>query len=184
MADDDTTTASADASGQSSSGAAAPGETDPQKVIDDLRKRQSGADKARDTAIAERDALQARLDALIAGQQSSNQSGDTKKTEAEIRAEVSKEFEQRAAAQRAEDLAKVLDQQYPAARKKFPTLTDAAQLAELETLFGEAPAAPKVIGNNPQGTAGSGAKRIEDMSVKELRAAADSQLADLLKPQS
>jgi hypothetical protein len=184
MADDDTTTATDDGTGQSSTGAADSNAADPAKVIEDLRKRQSGADKARDIAIAERDALKKEYDALIAGQRSSNQSADSQKTEAAIRAEVQAELERQYAEKTRTELAKVLDQTYPAARKKFPSLTDAAQLAELEAVFGEAPAAPKPIGNNPQGSAGQGAKRIEDMSTKELRDAADKQLADLLKPQS
>jgi hypothetical protein len=183
MADDDTTTGSTEEAAQSSTEAGSEA-ADPQKVIDDLRKRQSGADKARDTAIAERDELARRLEALTSGKASTGNESTTK-DEAAIRAEVSKEFEQRLANERAADLAKVLDATFPVARKKFPGITDAAQLAELETVFGEdkTPAPPKPIGNNPA-SAGKGAKNIEDMSVKELREQLDREAQGLLNPQS
>ena len=66
MADDDTNSASDDQTDQSPSGAGSEA-PDPAKVIEDLRKRQAGADKAREAAIAERDALKAQYDALLSG---------------------------------------------------------------------------------------------------------------------
>lgn len=178
MADDDVKTASDATTDQSPEGAAGAAE-DPQKVIDDLRRRQSGADKARDTALAERDALKRQLEALASGKTGS-QSDDGTKTEAQIRAEVNKEFEQKLANERAADLAKVLDATFPVARAKFPSITDAAQLAELETVFGETKTpAPKPVGNNPQ--AKTGAKNLDDMSIAELKRELNSQLADILK---
>lgn len=178
MADDDVKTDSTEGTDQSPEGAGG-SEADPQKVIEDLRKRQSGADKAREVAIAQRDELQARLDAALSGKGKADdgQSRD----EAAIRAEVSKEFEQKLASERAADLAKVLDAQFPAARKRFPGVTDPAQLVELEEFFGEPKAAPKPIGNNPQGS--GSAKSIDDMSIKELKASLDGQLAGVLKAQ-
>lgn len=178
MADDDTTTGSTDASGQSPEGAAGNG-ADPQKVIEDLRKRQSGADKARDVAVAERDLLQRQLDALLSGKPGEqNQSGE--KSEAAIRAEVQREYEAKLAEGVKAAQAEALNARFPEARKRFPEVTDAAKLAELETLFGEAPAAPPTpIGNNPA-VAGQG-KNIEDMSLAELRASVDKQTETLLR---
>lgn len=181
MADDDTTTGSSDEGSQSSeeAGTAA---GDPQKVIDDLRKRQSGADKAKEVAIAERDALQRRLDALLTGK-TGEQSESGTKDEATIRAEVSREYEAKLAEAAKAAKAEALDAQFPVARKRYPEVTDAVKLAELETLFAEAPAPPKPIGNNPAGT-GTGAKRIEDMSIAELRQSLDNEAAKVLNPQS
>jgi hypothetical protein len=179
MADDDKTTAPATATDQSPEGAA-PEAPDPEKVIADLTKRQSGADKARDIAIAERDLLKSQYEALLAGK-SSAQDPNATKDEATIRAEVAREYDERLARERATDLAKVLDAQFPVARKKFPGITDAAQLAELETVFGDrAPAPPTPIGNNPPKDAG-GSKNIDDMTVAELRAELDKQASGLFK---
>jgi hypothetical protein len=179
MADDDTTTASDGADDQSSE-EAVESAADPQKVIEDLRKRQSGADKARDTAIAERNALKAQLDSLLSGK-SGQQDQKGEKSEAEIRAEVAREYEQRLAEERAQDLAKVLDAQFPTARKKFPNITDAAQLAELEAVFGDTtPVPPKPVGNNPPKSAG-GSKSIDDMSVAELRKHLDEEAQKVLR---
>jgi hypothetical protein len=179
MADDDKAPAPADATDQSPEGAASAA-PDPEKVIADLTKRQSGADKARDIAIAERDEARRQYEALLAGK-SSVQDPNKPKDEATIRAEVAREYDERLARERATDLAKVLDTQFPVARKKFPGLTDAAQLAELEEVFGDrAPAPPTPIGNNPPKDAG-GSKNIDDMSVAELRASLDAQVAGLFK---
>jgi hypothetical protein len=177
MADDDTTTGSSDGDGQSSEEAAGTA-PDPQKVIEDLRKRQSGADRAKAEALAERDALQRRLDALLSGK-SGEQSADSPKDEAAIRAEVAKEYEERLAKAQQAAKAEALDARFPEARKRFPEITDAAKLAELETMFGEAPP-PKPIGNNPPKD-GGGKKNIEDMTVAELRASLDEQAASLFR---
>lgn len=175
MADDDTTTGSDGANDQSSEEAGG-NAADPQKVIDDLRKRQSGADKAREAEVAERDALQARLDALLSGKGKGEAENQPVDADA-IRAQVQKEYEAKLAAV-------TLDAKYPEARKRFPEVTDTVKLAELESIFSDTPAAPpKPIGNNPA-SGGTGAKRIEDMSVKELRAAADAEAAKLLNPKS
>lgn len=172
MADDDTTTGSTDESTQSST-EAGDSAADPQKVIEDLRRRQSGADKAKETAIAERDALQARLDALTNGKPPKEGTGDQPVDAEAIRKQVEKEYEQKLAAVK-------LDAQYPEARKRFPEVTDATKLAELEGIFSDAPSAPpKPIGNNPPAASNKG-KNIEDMSVKELRAALDAEAAGLL----
>lgn len=176
MADDDTT-GSTTADGQSSTEAAAADAADPAKVIEDLRKRQSGADKAREAAIAERDELKARIDALLSGK--AGKQDDEKPDAASIRAQVEKEFEEKlATAQKAIEAAS-LDAKFPAARKRYPEVTDPAKLAELEVFFGETPAPPKPIGNNP---AGSGAtKSIDDMDLKELRASLDKQALSVLQ---
>lgn len=179
IADDDTTLAPTDGGTPSPEGAGAD-DKDPQKVIEDLRKRQSGADKARDIAIAERDALQARLDAATGNKPAAPENQPT--DAAAIRAQLEKEFDAKLADQKTAMQAEALDARFPVARKRFPGVTDAAQLAELEEFYGEPPAAPKPIGNNPQG--GGAAKSLESMSIKELRAELDKQAAGLLGAKS
>lgn len=176
---DDPNAGSTDGTGQSPEGAA-DNAADPAKVIEDLRKRQSGADKARDAAIEERNALKARLDSLLSGK-SGGQGEDGKKDEATIRAEVQREYDEKLAKAQSAIEAATLDAKFPVARKRFPEVTDTAKLAELETVFGDVtPDPPKPIGNNPPKDAG-GSKNIDDMSVAELRASLDKQAGDLFK---
>jgi len=172
---DDQSQAPADGTAQSPEGAG-DNAADPAKVIEDLRKRQSGADKAKAEAIAERDAIKRQYDALLSGK-SGQQSDGTAKDEATIRAEVKREYDEKLAeAQKAIEAA-TLDAKFPTARKRFPEVTDTAKLAELEVLFGDSPAPPKPIGNNP--TKDAGGKNVEDMSTKELRDLLDEQVKGL-----
>lgn len=152
---------------QSSTEAAGDGGTGGPDELTILRKRQAGADKAREAAIAERDALQARLDAALAAK--SGKSGDDDKSgtvdvEA-LKRELQADFDKKLAETVAAERGKALDAQFPEARKRFPEVTDPAKLVELETLFGEP---QKPVGNNPPKR--SEQKNIEDMTSKELQA--------------
>jgi len=159
------------ASDQSPTGA---GEGDAPDELTILRKRQAGADKARDVAIAERDRLAAELEALRArpvGKPSDPDAFDAEAFKRELQADFdSKLAEGTKAAQ-----AKVLDAQFPEARKRYPEVTDSAKLAELESFFSDA---PTPIGNNA--AKDSQSKRIEDMSTKELVNEVNRQAAGLL----
>jgi hypothetical protein len=164
MADDEQSqTAGA---GTQSSTEAGGEEQDPQaKFIEDLQKRQSGADKARDIAIRERDEALARLDALQAGKAPAKGSGegngiDPEALKQELRAEFAAETAKAVAAEREKGLKRL----YPNATTKFPGVTDEAQLAELEEVYGTR---QKPIGNNPP-KAPTGQKRDEDMTTAEL----------------
>lgn len=183
MADDDTTGTPGTGS-QSSTGAAASDGDDSAKVIEDLRKRQSGADKARDVAIAERDELRRQYEALLSGNSGGQSDDKGGKSEAAIRAEVQREYEAKLAEATSKVQGEALNARFPAARAKYPEVTDAAKLAELEVLLAPEAPAPKPIGNNPAGAGNGEAKRIEDMSLKELRNAVDAGAQDLLNPRS
>lgn len=169
MADDDNGTAGTSDDGTQSPPGAGGEEQDPQaKFIEDLQKRQSGADKARDVAIRERDEALARIAALEAGKKPAAGTGDggnsidPEALKQELREEFARETAKAVAAERLKGLQRL----YPKATAKFPGLTDEAQLAELEEVYGT-PAKP--IGNNPPKGQG-GQKRDEDMTAAELAA--------------
>jgi hypothetical protein len=177
MADNDEQNGSATADGGSDNGDA--GEQDPTaKLIEDYRKRQAGADRAAAIATEQRDAALRELEALKQGKRSTSKSDDSngqvdvEALKAELRAEFGEATEKAVAAERG----KALDRIYPAARKKFPSLTDEAQLAELEEVFGDRPAP---VGNNQSRQ--NDQKNIADMSVAELKKLADTQLEQLLR---
>lgn len=150
---------------QSSSEAGASTGSDPAAELEALRKRQSGADKARDIAIQERDAALRRLAELEAGKApKKGDSGDSIDIEAlkqELLTDMKGQTEKALAAQRQEFLSRL----YPNATKRFPGLADEAQLAELEEVFGDK---PKPVGNNQQRTPSQ--KSDDEMTAAELAA--------------
>lgn len=138
------------------------------KAIEDARKRQAGAEKARQEAIRERDELKARLDALEASSKKpATKPAESDDAEARIRA-AEQAAEERVKAAEAKATADILNSKFPAARAKFPEITDTAKLAELEVLFGESDT-PTPVGNSPSRPAAP--KRYEDMTLAELREA-------------
>lgn len=138
------------------------------KAIKDAQKRQAGAERARQEAIRERDELKARLDALEAAKPPSKKAEEGDDVEARIRA-AEQAAEERVKAAEAKATADILNSKFPAARAKFPEITDTAKLAELEVMFGEASEPPTPVGNNVQRPSGA-TKRYEDMTLAELRA--------------
>lgn len=156
------------AEGEAPAGGEDPGEDPTAKAIEDARKRQAGAEKARQEAIRERDELKARLDALEASKSKpATKPAEGDDAEARIRA-AEQAAEERVKAAEAKATADILNAKFPAARAKFPEITDTAKLAELEVMFGESDA-PVPVGNSPQRPAAP--KRYEDMSLAELREA-------------
>lgn len=150
---------------QSPTGAAVADAKTGDDELESLRKRQSGADKARDIAIAERDAALARLAALEAGKPAKGGSdGDSIDVEA-LKQELRKEFSAQTAEAVAAERLKGLQRLYPNATKRFPSLADEAQLAELEEVFGDK---PKPVGNNS--ARDTKPKSDEDMTAAELKA--------------
>lgn len=150
---------------QSPKGAADSGSGDGSDELETLRKRQSGADKAREIAVRERDEDLARIAAMEAGKPAAK-SGEKGDIDVEaLKQELRKEFNASTAeavkAERLKGLARV----YPNAAKRFPNLDDEVQLAELEEVFGDK---PKPVGNNAQ--RGTAPKSDEDMTAAELAA--------------
>jgi hypothetical protein len=149
---------------QSSTEAAASAGATEGDELETLRKRQSGADKARDIAIRERDEALALIESLRSGKPAkAGEKGDIDIDA--LKQELRKEFsEQTASAVKAERM-KGLARVYPNATKRFPNLDDEAQLAELEEVFGDK---PKPVGNNAARS--SAPKKDEDMTAAELAA--------------
>jgi len=163
------------ATGQSSTEAAADGADGGQDELTLAKRRQAGADKARDAAIAERDDLARQLaEARATKPAAKDEKGDAVDVEA-VKRELRAEFEAELANKTKAQEAKFLDAQFPEARKRFPEVTDPVKLTELETVFGEN---PTPVGNNSQRKTEN--KSIDDMSIAELRASLDTQLPGVL----
>lgn len=134
------------------------------------RRRQAGAEKARQEAEKQRDEAVRLAESLKAGIPADQQPVDMKALLKQAKDELKAEFEAEYS-KKAETLtAQALDARFPAARAKFPSVTDAVQLAELEAVFGEAADPPTPVGNNQARGAGTGAKNPEDMTSAELQA--------------
>jgi len=145
--------------------ASAPIEDPTAKIIEDYRKRQSGAEKARLEAERVAAAYKAELDRLNAGKPAAKPTGDDAEAQFAAQLEAIKQENAKALEKMQGEF---LSARFPAARAKFPEITDTVKLAELEAMFGEAPAAPAPVGNNPQRAQAPAAKRPEDMSIAEL----------------
>jgi hypothetical protein len=94
------------------------------------RRRQAGADAARATAERQRDALVAEL-AALKGAGQTQEATDAATLKEQLR--IANEDLAKAAADKT---SAVLDVKFPAARAKFPAITDEVQLAELEGFYG------------------------------------------------
>lgn len=165
MPDDTTLLAPADsATGSAPIGTGSGDEGDPgAKAIEDARKRQSGAEKARAEAERLRDEALAEL-AAFKGKPPKDD-GSAGPDTAAIKRELEAQYEKKLADATAKVTGEALNARFPAARAKFPGITDTVQLAELEVIYGDS---EKPIGNNAaRGNAGT--KSIDDMSVAELR---------------
>lgn len=165
--DDATQAAQTGAEGAPESGTAAAGTEDPTaKVIEDYRRRQAGAEKARQEAERQRDEFQRQLESYRSSTPAKKSEGEAPDLEA-VKRELQADFNKKLAEEVAKVTGSALDARFPTARAKFPTVTDAVQLAELEALFTEAEP-PTVIGNNQQKT--NQTKNLEDMTAKEIKA--------------
>lgn len=138
------------------------------KVIEDYRKRQAGAEKARQEAERREKAALAELEELR-GQRKTQKQPETGPDIESVRRELQAEYEAKLAEQVAKAQGDALDARFPAARAKFPEVTDTVKLAELEAFYAE-PETPKPIGNNPPKATQTGVKNIEDMTSAELQA--------------
>lgn len=135
------------------------------------RRRQAGAEKARQEAEAQLAAAKAELDRARSAKPGEAPAFDPDAFAKSLRAELRKEFDEELNKRTAAVEGRALDAKFPVARAKFPEVTDPVKLAELEGFFGSdtTPETPKPVGNNPaRGT--EGGKNIEDMTSKELQA--------------
>lgn len=133
--DDDATVVEEDGS-QEPEGSATTPEAPATQAPDELalaRRRQAGADLARQTAEKQRDEAVAELAAL----KGSTQTKEV--TDAATLKEQLREANERIANADADKAKAILDIKFPTARGKFPEITDEVRLAELEGFFGDEP---------------------------------------------
>lgn len=168
MADEQEGTAQAAAETVAPDGTGTEATQDPTaKLIEDYRRRQAGAERARQEAERQRDQYLRELEEARSTRKPAKE-GEGPDLAA-VKRELEEQFEQRLQQEVRKAEGKALDARFPAARAKFPEVTDAVKLAELEALFGEAPSAPKPIGNNPAGASQKEAKNYEDMTSAQLQ---------------
>ncbi len=123
------------------------------------RKRHAGAEQARQKEKARADALEAELAPLRAASQTQAQKDMTELAQAQARADAA---EKRAQEAEGKAQATLLDKLYPAARAKYPEITDEARLAELQVFYGEEPdeGTPTPLKHNEKKpTGGAGEKK-------------------------
>ena len=137
------------------------------KVIEDYRKRQAGAEKARQEAERREKAALAELEEL---RSSKTKAPDATPDLDTLKRELQADFDRKLAEQVAKAQGDALDARFPVARARFPEVTDTVKLAELEGFFGE-PETPRPVGNNPPAATQTGTKNIEDMTSAEIQAA-------------
>lgn len=162
----DASTSTGDAGTAGDAGAAGSSTT---SELELARRRQAGAERARQEAERALKEANDRIAALSAGKPADQLPVDMKAILKQAKDELKAEFEAEYSKKTAEAEGRALDARFPLARAKFPEVTDTVKLAELEVLFGEPAETPKPVGNNQQRTT-TGQKNIEDMTVAELRA--------------
>lgn len=174
MPTDDTTQDAGESPMDGSTGPAAPSSdtegTTAAEQIASYKKRQAGAEAARQAAERKYTEAEKELAAFRAQSQT-----DAQKDLSELARlqEQLKAAEQRASEAEAKAAARILDAKYPNARAELPEVTDEVRLAKFEAMLKDDEPAestgPKPQGANPKRDAGPATKAIEDMTVEELR---------------
>lgn len=127
--------------------------TDYAAQVASYKRRQAGAEAARQKAEERANELAAKVAAYEAANQTAAQAELSELARAQARAEAA---EARAAEAEANANAKILDKVYPNARKELPEITDEVRLARYEALLAEdseEPPTPKR--NNPPKSSGA-----------------------------
>lgn len=96
------------------------------------RKRQAGADAARAAAEKERDEYRKRVEAYEAREREAQNANLTAEAQLQAKLEAA---ERRAAEAEERANARILDAQYPNARKELPEVTDPVRLAKFEAML-------------------------------------------------
>lgn len=149
------TAVSTSSEAEATEGSQTPEATDPATVIASYKKRQAGAEAARQAAEKKAADLQARLEALEAKNRTSED--EETATIAKLQEQLRTANEKAASADAAIAAAK-LDAKYPNARAELPEVTDEVRLAKFEAMLQEdgveTLTPPKPIGNNPSRNTG------------------------------
>lgn len=127
-----------------------PAGSTPEEQIASARRRQAGAEAARQEAARQLAIAQAENQRLLALTQTAAGKEQDALTASEARAAAA---EKRADEAESKANNRILDARFPTARKDYPEVTDEVKLARLEAMLSDGvPAAgdpPKPLGNNP-----------------------------------
>lgn len=175
MSDDATTQGGTTPEGDGSEGTQTQTGSTPEDLVASYRKRQAGAEAARQAAEAKAKELEAELSKYRTAAQTDAEKELSELAATKARLEAA---ERRAAEAETKAEARILDAKYPNARKELPEVTDEVRLAKFEALLAEGvpPAEPPTPGRHnearsQQGEAGT-QKRKE--SVADIRARLES----------
>lgn len=141
--------------------------TDAAAQIASYRKRQAGAEAARQAAEKKAADLQAKLEAYEATNRSASDKelADVAKLQERLAA-----AEQKAAEAEAKANARVLDAKYPNARKELPEVTDEVRLSKFEAMLADTdPEPPTPTAHNESKSTAGGA--VKEQTADELKAA-------------
>lgn len=134
MDNDATQTGEATQADDDSSGTQSQGGSDSAAEIASYRKRQAGAEAARQVAEGKAKELEQRLAKYEAATQTAAEKDLSELAATKARLEAA---ERRAQEAEVKAEARILDAKYPNARKEFPEIADEARLAKYEVIFGE-----------------------------------------------
>lgn len=173
MADDATTQADTSPEDEGPSETTTPDQkgTDPQELIASYRKRQAGAEAARQAAERKLADAERELEAFRAKNRTAE---DTELSElARLKAKV-EDAERRASEAEAKAEARILDARFPNARKELPEVTDEVRLAKFEAMLKdeepEAEEPPTPVSNNGSRTAAGGVKPAKEETSADILA--------------
>lgn len=169
MTDDATAQDTTSTEAESTETSSEPESTTESEQIASMRKRQAGAEAARQKAVEERDELRKKVAEYEAANQTAAQKELSDLARAEARAAAA---ETRAAEAEARAEAKILDARFPNARKELPEVTDEVKLAKFEAMLRDEPEVsetPTPRGTNPSKDGnGGGAEAKPRTSADEL----------------
>jgi hypothetical protein len=163
----DTTSAAPETEGTPETGSPETQAPDSAELIASARKRQAGAEAARQLAESKLKEALAELGTYKAKDQTAAEKdlGELATLKANLAA-----AEKRAAEAEANAEKKILDARFPNARKELPEVTDEVRLAKFEAMLkddeDEGPPTPR--GNNPNRTAGSGAEPAKPLTSEDI----------------
>jgi chromosome segregation ATPase len=166
MTDDATTQSGTSPETESSEETTQEKGTDYDALIASARKRQAGAEAARQAAEKKARELEQELAKYRSAAQTAQEQELSELAALKARLE---QAEQRAAEADAKAAARILDAKYPNARKELPEVTDEVRLAKFEAMLrdddSEEPPTPKAI-NAPR--SGAGEQKKADVSYDDL----------------
>jgi len=143
--------------------------SDPAAEIASARKRQAGAEAARQAAVARATELEAKLAKYETANQTAAEKDMTDLARQTARAEAA---EKKAAEAEEKATARILDARFPNARKELPELTDEVRLAKFEAMLADGGEVPTPMQHSESKSSSAAAPK--ERSLAEVK-------ADLLK---